>query len=81
MHLIFIFFVPNKSTASIFLLFARFAAHNCPDISPTAKFKIQNHFFLFAYSHWILRIQRIRISEKLGLYDNENVRVLVFDID
>ena len=28
-----------------------------------------------------LRIQRIRISEKLGLYDNENVRVLVFDID
>ena len=72
----------------MFLLFARFAAHNCPVISPTAKFKIQNLFFLFAYSHWdvgltriFLRIQRIRISEKFGLYDNENVRVLVFDID
>ena len=42
----FSYFLPKKSTASIFSLFASFAAHNCPVISATAKFKSQNHFFV-----------------------------------
>ena len=46
MRLIFLFFTANKSTASMISLLASFAAHNCPQISATAKFKLHNHFFV-----------------------------------
>ena len=87
----FSYFLPKKSTASTFSLLASFAAHNCPVISATAKFKSQNHFFVCLLSQWYLRLTRsdpglfpkdsTHPHKKLGLYDNENVRVLVFDID
>ena len=57
-------------------------------LQPNLSYKI---IFLFAYSHWDLGLTRsdprlfpqdsTHPHKKLSLYDNENVRVLIFDID
>ena len=65
-----------------------FVNHRDFRLQPNLSYKI---IFLFAYCHWGLGLtgsdprlfpqDSTHPHKKLGLYDNENVRVLVLDID
>ena len=90
MRWIFIFFTRKKALLAYFHFWLVLERTIVPKsvLQPNLSYKI---IFLFAYSHWDLGVTRsdppvfpqdsTHPHKKLGLYDNENVRVLVLNID